>query len=701
LPPNGTASGDLSGTYPDPTVISTHLSSALPLAQGGTGSTTKNFVDLSTNQTIAGTKTFSGGVSIDALQLTASPTSGDVLVSDSSGNATWQNPTSTVGQATFTTSGVVKQTVFNVMDYGATGNGATDDHAAFNSAISAANSAGGGIVYAPAGTYVINSPITPMNDVVIRGAGQGSAVLNNTQSTYQLFRHIGYSAGLTNFELHDLQCTAPSGGAPFWYSDGGLSNILFENCTFDGLTGGDDMLGSGMVYSRVKNCTFQNGNGQGTANTGASYCEYVNNSFYSVGNPVSLEGSSYHNLIDGNTSYYCGYFKAGNPVTTDTSYFNIITNNRSYYATSGGIEVGQGIANTVADNIIVRAQNDGIYAACTDSTIKNNKMYQNNFGNSYRSFNSVASNMGGIQIVDASQQASPARNIVEGNVIYGDNSSWTHPVLGTTKSDYTGGIAIDTNYNLTTIANNSVKLIFGVGTSEIIAEGTNNIISNNAQVNPELFYSQGSVSGSTTFNRVNGKVIAATLTGNITVTLTNSLALGTELVLLLTQDSTGSRIATWPSNAKFAQGGLTLSTTANTIDVINLAWDGTNWHEVSRALSTASYVLQSSLPLGVVALTYGSTISANAALGNAFTVTLTGNATMANPTNPIAGQKIVYELTQDSTGSRVITWGSAFLFSNDTPQPVLSTTPNLIDYIAFMYSATSTTWNCIGVSRGY
>lgn len=109
---------------------------------------------------------------------------------------------------------------------------------------------------------------------------------------------------------------------------------------------------------------------------------------------------------------------------------------------------------------------------------------------------------------------------------------------------------------------------------------------NNIGYNPIGSHSQGNVTGATTFNRVNGDQIIATLTGNITITLTSGNVPGDTLTLMLAQDGTGSRTATWPSNAKFGKGGtLILSTTASAIDVITFRWDGTNWREISRSMS--------------------------------------------------------------------------------------------------------------------
>jgi len=102
-----------------------------------------------------------------------------------------------------------------------------------------------------------------------------------------------------------------------------------------------------------------------------------------------------------------------------------------------------------------------------------------------------------------------------------------------------------------------------------------------------------------------------------------------------------------------------------------------------------------------VALSDGANIATDASLGNIFTVTLGGNRTMDNPTNAVDGQKIIYKIKQDATGSRTITWGSNFRGSTDVALPTLTTTANYVDYIGFIYDSSVTKWNCLAVNKGF
>ena len=67
--------------------------------------------------------------------------------------------------------------VFSVKSYGALGNGASDDTAAFNAAVSAAAGAGGGIVFVPNGVYGISSTISMPDGVNIIGTSQDSSII--------------------------------------------------------------------------------------------------------------------------------------------------------------------------------------------------------------------------------------------------------------------------------------------------------------------------------------------------------------------------------------------------------------------------------------------------------------------------------------------------------------------------------------------
>jgi hypothetical protein len=57
----------------------TTLTGVVPVAKGGTGSSTQNFVDLTTNQTIAGTKTFSGDAYVNGLRIGLGAGSGNYI----------------------------------------------------------------------------------------------------------------------------------------------------------------------------------------------------------------------------------------------------------------------------------------------------------------------------------------------------------------------------------------------------------------------------------------------------------------------------------------------------------------------------------------------------------------------------------------------------------------------------------------------
>ncbi len=107
---------------------------------------------------------------------------------------------------------------------------------------------------------------------------------------------------------------------------------------------------------------------------------------------------------------------------------------------------------------------------------------------------------------------------------------------------------------------------------------------------------------------------------------------------------------------------------------------------------------------GVVTLTWASTLTPDAQDGGHFRVTLAGATTIGALTNPEDGQKVTFELIQDSTGGRTVTWGSGFQFGV-AGTPGLSSTPGKRDLAGFVYSAAAASgagaWLCMGTMLGY
>jgi hypothetical protein len=150
--------------------------------------------------------------------------------------------------ATFTTNGSLKQLYYNIRDFGAVGNGSTDDSAAINNAIIAANAGGGGIVYVPPGTFVVTgATITPLSNVTIMGEGVASVIQNTTgANSGHIFQN--QSASFSDFTFDNITLVGNqtnSGTTTAIYLDGNLDpdvvgapvitniilrNVIFRNC---------------------------------------------------------------------------------------------------------------------------------------------------------------------------------------------------------------------------------------------------------------------------------------------------------------------------------------------------------------------------------------------------------------------------------------------------------------------------------------
>lgn len=72
----------------------------------------------------------------------------------------------------------------------------------------------------------------------------------------------------------------------------------------------------------------------------------------------------------------------------------------------------------------------------------------------------------------------------------------------------------------------------------------------------------------------------------------------------------------------------------------------------------------------------------NFALANDFSMTLTGNIILQNPTGVTTGQSGVIHISQDSNGNRTVGFGSHWDFVSSVP-PTLSTTANALDTITY------------------
>jgi hypothetical protein len=140
------------------------------------------------------------------------------------------------------------QEVASVTDYGAVGNGVTDDSAAIQLAVNANDA-----VYFPAGTYRVNSPITLKSNNMVFGDGASSVIYYTGSATSQgaLYANSGSaSAYIDNLVVQNIKVlgtVATAGFSEFVHliSLSGVRNCLIDNCEIVGFRGDGIYIGSG------------------------------------------------------------------------------------------------------------------------------------------------------------------------------------------------------------------------------------------------------------------------------------------------------------------------------------------------------------------------------------------------------------------------------------------------------------------------
>lgn len=133
--------------------------------------------------------------------------------------------------------------------------------------------------------------------------------------------------------------------------------------------------------------------------------------------------------------------------------------------------------------------------------------------------------------------------------------------------------------------------------------------------------------------------------------------------------------------------------------VLEVAGDDANIGATLQAKGTGILELKAA-KTGYVDLgdTGTGTVTADLSQGNTFRMRATGNFTLA-VSNPKDGQRATFIIRQDGTGSRTVTWPTAFRWLNGTgatdsttDKPTLTTTANKLDIISGIYDATLSLW---------
>lgn len=258
-------------------------------------------------------------------------------------------------------------------DYGAAGNGTTDDTTALQNAINGVSAAGGGTLFFPAGTFKISAALTLPNGVSLLGVGQNVSVINQTSTTANA---ITYNPSTLNYmSIENLSITGPGSGSGIGVlieANSGSTNV--NSCSFQDVTisgfgshgfelvtgvgcslntvnvssvGGHGIFLSGGTGNTLTNCFITGGAStqQGFQLTSVNYTTLNGCKAFSCGGGYTISGGSANaitgcgadTIVAANGQDGSGFKISGGTVHTIDSCYSNVNKAKAFYATGSTV----------------------------------------------------------------------------------------------------------------------------------------------------------------------------------------------------------------------------------------------------------------------------------------------------------------------------------------------------------------------------
>lgn len=300
--------------------------------------------------------------------------------------------------------------VYNIRDYGATGNGTTLDTAAINQAMTDCSAAGGGTVFVPAGTYLSGTIIFRDNVTLYLDNGaliKGSPDIAQYGGGEDVTQCLVSANRVKNIAIAG-QGTLDGNGEAFMYMD---RYKMVEPDTADYDTqyirqGADYMnpafgMEDGPVlpkdrpqpmfdFNRCTNVSMEDV----TALNSPAWCVRVIDSDYVtihgvdiINNPMIPNNDGYHVTTSRNVHISDCHFEGGDDAVIVTGFGNpddvaenVTVTNCTFKTRSAGIRVGYGdssVRNCVFENIVIYGSNRGIGVFVRDAGSVENILFNN------------------------------------------------------------------------------------------------------------------------------------------------------------------------------------------------------------------------------------------------------------------------------------------------------------------------------------